>query len=131
MIQSHLIQVKSNVLKIPERLREIDKGYFVMWNTNTQQFEVHHKEHIGNTLALNIPFNELDQRTIDLVRQTRIESGRTLIEEMDRNNNKIELQSEKKLSDYIQSTAKDIHKYCSSKASIDIIPDNAYTTRFI
>lgn len=130
-MSNNLIDVKSNVFCIPERLREIDKGYYVVFNTISQCFEVHHREQIGNTLALNIPYGELDCRTVDLVRNTRIENGRKFIEDMDRHNERLELEKEKRLLEYIDVTGREIHKYCSGKAFTDIIPDDAYTSRFI
>ena len=60
--------VLHNVFDIPERLKEIDPRFFVMFNHRTRKFEI-------LTTCKSIirwqsysPFEELDARTIDYVR---------------------------------------------------------------
>lgn len=124
--------MKSNVFKIPERLKEIDKSYFVIYNTMIDKYEVHSTENKdGDTYCLTLPYDELDSRSIDYVRKTRVENARIIWEEMKRNNEKLEIEKAKQFKDYIDVTAREIHKYVAPKGDIDTIPDDAYTTRFI
>lgn len=126
------ILMKSNVFKIPERLKEIDKSYFVIYNTMIDKYEVHSTENKdGDTYCLTLPYDELDSRSIDYVRKTRVENARIIWEEMKRNNEKLEIEKAKQFKDYIDVTAREIHKYVAPKGDIDTIPDDAYTTRFI
>lgn len=126
------IPVKSNVFKIPERLKEIDKSYFVMYDTIIDKFEIHSTENKdGSTYCLTLPYEELDSRAIDYVRKTRVENAKKLWEEMKRNNEMLEIEKAKKFKDYINVTAKEIHKYVAPKGSTDRLPEDAYTTRFI
>jgi len=107
---------------IPRRLREIDTDYFIVRNHKTNEFEVHHKGQIGNSLALNIPFKELDERTIDLVKSTSIQYSQNIINEMERNNEKLETDKIKKRNEMGQEICKDIHKYVTrheDKETID------------
>lgn len=126
------ILMKSNVFKIPERIKEIDKSYFVIYNTMIDKYEVHSTENKdGDTYCLTLPYDELDSRSIDYVRKTRVENARIIWEEMKRNNEKLEIEKAKQFKDYIDVTAREIHKYVAPKGDIDTIPDDAYTTRFI
>jgi hypothetical protein len=118
--------INSSVLNIPARLRQIDRGYFVVRNHKTRQFEVHHSGQIGGTLALNIPYEELDQRTIDLVRSTRIEYMQNVINEMERNNAKIEEEQERKREDLCQGVVKDIYRYVKAHESKDTIDSDIF-----
>jgi hypothetical protein len=95
---------------IPERLKQIDPGYFLVRNHETHQFEVHHIGQIGNTLALNIPFQELDERTIQKVRETQIQYIDNIVAEMDRKNAKLEIENNKKIKDCTQTVTKEIYR---------------------
>jgi len=126
------IHIKSNVFNIPERLKEIDKSYFVLYDNISGKYEVHSTENKdGNTFCLTLPFNELDSRAIEHVRKTRVENSKKLWEEMKRNNEKLEIEKAKKYADYIDYTTKDIYKYLALKSTKDTVPNNAYSTRFI
>ncbi len=123
--------VTTSLYHIPERLREIDPAYFVVRNHSTKQWEVHHSGQIGNTLAVNIQFDELDARTIDLVRSTSIQYATNLFREMDRKNEKIENDILKDAIDVAEQKTKELHRYLDPKGVVETPPDDAYSTRFI
>lgn len=106
--------ITDNVFDIPSRLREVDRGYFVLLNRRSGNFEVHHTENIGSTYCLTIPYKELDSRTIDLVQQTRVENAEKLIAEMEARNEKREKSKENNMKDYVGEVAKDIWNYAHS-----------------
>jgi len=81
-----LVEVRTDVYFIAERLCEIDKSYFTVYNTITQKFEIHNKEQQENTYCLSIPFKTLDYRTLELVQKTKIENINKIIEEIDKSN---------------------------------------------
>lgn len=88
---SNLALVRSNVYEIPERLRQIDSSYFVVWNNTRKKYEVHSTENIGNTYCFTVPFNELDQRTLQYARETSVKNhGDTMLKKMREHNQKIE-----------------------------------------
>lgn len=124
--------MESNVFKIPERLKEIDKSYFVMYDNVSGKFEVHSTENKDNsTYCLTLPFEELDCRTVEYVWETRAENAKKLWEEIKRNNEKLEIENAKKYADYINCTSKDIYRYLASKSDQETIPKDAYSTRFM
>jgi hypothetical protein len=71
-IMPGLIPVEDNVFDIPRRLKEIDSGYFVMFNPDNQKYELHN-EFQDTTYCLTFPYDELDGRALDYARETRIE----------------------------------------------------------
>ncbi|MDD2226956.1 MAG: hypothetical protein PHH71_00010 [Clostridia bacterium] len=81
-----LVEVTTDVYFIAERLCEIDKNYFTVYNTATQKFEIHNREQQGNTYCLSVPFETLDCRTLELVQKTKIENINKIIEEIDKSN---------------------------------------------
>lgn len=126
------ILMKSNVFKIPERLKEIDRSYFVIYDSARDRYEIHSNDNKdGSTLCLVVPFNELDSRTVDYVNRTRVVNSKKLYEEMKRHNERLEIEQAKRHSDYVDATARDIYRYLAPKNHIDTIPEDAYSARFV
>ena len=123
--------IYTNVYDIPQRLREIDPNYFVVRNHRTHQFEVHHKGQVGSTLALNIQFDELDDRTIQLARSTQPQYAQNIFREMERNNAKIENDIMSDAIDVAEQKTKEMFRYVAPKGTVDTAPDDAYSTRFV
>lgn len=119
----------SNVYDIPQRIREIDPDYFIVRNHNTKQFEVHHSKQIGGTLALNIPYDELDERTLIHTQKTMIENAKQIYEEMEKQNEKLKRYKRQRMKDKSDTIVKDIHKYVTRHESKETVPDDAFTTR--
>lgn len=117
--------IETSTFNIPERLKAIDEGYFVVRNHETHQFEVHHSGQIGDTFCLSIPYDELDYRTIQRVRETQIQYIDNIVAEMERNNEKLEADRDKKLKDYTETTTREIYRYLKSHESIETIDENS------
>ena len=134
-LDENRIIVKNDVQDISGRIKEIDKGYFIVRNLRSRQFEVHWgipEEGNGmKTHELTLPFEELDQRTLDLTRETSIENARIIMERMEANNEKIEKDKEKQSEDITKEIAKDYFRYCNNHESKEAPDDGAYSTRFI
>ena len=87
-----------DTLGIATRLRMIDDGYFILFNTMSGKFEVHNTYNGDkNTYCFTVPFNALDARTIDHCQKTRIENSDKLIKQMEEDNKKID---ETRLKDF-------------------------------
>lgn len=123
--------IETNVYDIPQRLREIDPGYFIVYNHADREFEVHHKEQIGNTFCLSIPYPELDCRTLYRVRETNIARAKIIMAQIEEEQIQRELSASKKFSDETSAKLREIHRYVAPKAATNTIPDDAYTTRFV
>lgn len=96
------IKIDSDVFNISNRLKEIDSGYFVMYNLSSKKFEIHNNNQ-KNTYCLTIPYGQLDTRTIDFVNKTSIRNYDKIIKNLDKNNANIEknnLNKAKEINDY-------------------------------
>ncbi len=81
-----LIEINNDVCYICERLKEIDAGYKIFFNTKRKKFEVHNVNQIGNSFCLTIPFNIISGKILSLVKKTRIENVKNLLNEIETQN---------------------------------------------
>ena len=86
------------------RLKAIDDGYFVFLNYKTGKFEVHNRRSHPNTLCLVLPFETLDERTVNRVLYTRAERAEQIMEQMERENAARERERKRKAMDAILSS---------------------------
>ncbi len=93
-----LVRIENDVFDIGARLREIDGGYYPVYNLTKKRFEVHHSGS-KNSLQVVLPYPCLDKRAIDRVRETRLEYVENMLREMDESNEKKRLDSEKRRMD--------------------------------
>lgn len=88
------IKLASDVYNISNRIKEIDKDYYIVYNTSKKQFEVHNSNQIGSSYCLALPYSELDNRTLNYVLKTRSSNIDKILAKID-NDNKL-LQSSQK-----------------------------------
>lgn len=91
------IEIKNDLFDIANRLKQIDKDYFVLFNTNKKVFELHAKNQAYNSYCLTFPFDVLDERAITLTLKTRVQNKEKLIKEMEEQNQELKKQEEQKL----------------------------------
>lgn len=108
-------KITNDLFRIAERLKQINPKYVVFRNTAAHRFEVHNNSRAtnacNNTVALRpctmslefvIPFNELDSRTLEYARVTRIENFDVIEAEQAASNMEIEKSAKQSIE---QSTA--------------------------
>ena len=103
--------VESNVYDIPQRLKAIDPGYFVLLNRYSGKFEIHNSNQESFTYCRTVPFDELDGRTIEMIEKVRRQDNDAMIREMDAHNEKLEKDRDAKFSDTIGEMTKDLYNY--------------------
>lgn len=74
-----------DVFYIAERIKQIDTAYYIMFNRNSRRYEVHAGKG-KNTLQLNLPFDILDSRALNYVRQTAVSRINEYLAELDKAN---------------------------------------------
>ena len=89
--------IKGDLFGIADRLKEIDPSYFIVYSYKKGRFEVHSSAQRGSSFALAVPYSELDERTVRLVRQTRSERREKLFEETERENEKLRAREKRKI----------------------------------
>ena len=97
------IKIESDVFDIIKRIKEIDENYFVIFDTNKNKYELHYKNQL-NTYCFTYPYENLDNRMIDLIYFSNVSNIDNIVEDIDNNNAKIEkdnMNSVKSSSDYM------------------------------
>lgn len=129
-MKPNLTEIKTNVFHIPERLKEIDAGYFVVRNHEKRRFEVHHRFQPHTTYCLTVPYGELDERTVVLVRKTAWQNAEKLIAEMEEHNRKLQKQNTLADVESVQKT-KEVLSYLNQHESKEWVDKDAFSTRFV
>lgn len=124
------IFIKHDVFNIVKKLKKIDKKYFIVYNLNSKKFEIHYKNS-ANTLQLVLPYTQLDSRTLDLVLKTSVEHQKKLLDDMEKNNQKIEHEKQNRLLDEASFKAKDMLKYAENKTGENVNFNDSYKTKWI
>ena len=97
-----LIEIKTDPLFIGERLKEIDQSYYLVFNTIKNKYEVHSNEQKGCSYCLTCPNVELDERLVELVKKTRRENINELLSEIDKENERLEKEREKYITQRLE-----------------------------
>ena len=94
-MQPYLRMIEEDLYDISRRLKEIDDGYFLVFNFLKDRYEVHHM-YRKNTFQFSVPYPELDCRTLKLAYETRVERMEELLRKMEQENAETERRSEEK-----------------------------------
>ena len=95
--------IKSDLYDIAKRLKEIDSGYFVVYNEIKSRFEVHNRFQGKDTLSFVVPYPRLDARVIDFALKYRICNINKIAKEIEEENLKIEREEFKRKTEEILS----------------------------
>ena len=101
------IPVNSDSMEILTRLKEIDESYFVLLNRENGHFEVHSSRQADDSFCLTLPGRFLDAGCLTYVRQYRRERIREIMEEMDRENERLEARKAAEARDSLGSAMED------------------------
>ena len=121
------IKIDCDVFDIVNRIKQIDDGYFVMFNTDSKKFEIHNKN-TKNSYCLTIPYTQLDVRTIELIEKTHVKNYKKIVEELEVNNEKIQKNALKELKDINDYKIRELLRY-SEVATKNL--DRAFNTTWI
>lgn len=91
------IPIQNDLYEISERIKKIDERYRVFFDTDRQKFIVT----VENVIVV-IPYEELDQRTIDYLYYTRWENADKVIEDVDRHNERLREESLKRAQNEVE-----------------------------
>ncbi len=83
-------KIEHDVYNISNRIKDIDSGYFIVYDTECARFEVHNYFEKGTTYCCSIPYNTLDERTLNYVVHTRSANIENILDEIDRDNKRVE-----------------------------------------
>lgn len=78
-------EIKDDVYFVAQRLKEIDKSYYIIFNLSKKCYEVHSSEQ-KDSYCFTIPYTQLDERTLHFALKTRRENQDKIIKEIEKNN---------------------------------------------
>lgn len=109
------IKIESDVYDIVNRIKEIDDGYYIVYNTAKMVYELHNSKQ-PYSYCLTIPYDEIDNRLIDLICVTNIRNIDNIIEDIDNNNDKLEKEKMNKFKDVSDYKLREIYKFESNSS---------------
>lgn len=80
------IKIADDLFDIASRLKEINPEYEVFFDTDLQKFVVYSR----GKAEVTLPYENLDERALIRVYETRVENADALIEEIERQNRAVE-----------------------------------------
>lgn len=113
--------VTGGVYDIPQRLKEIDSRYFVMYNKRNQTYEIHVKGQ-ESTYGCTLPYGTLDARALSYVREYSAQRTAQIAEEIERHNERIAQQSQNEYMDKANMKMKEAYRYLNNHESSEEIP---------
>lgn len=124
-----LIKIFEDVFDICNRIREIDQGYFVVYNTIKERYEVHHKGLQCSTFCIACD-NGLNSTVISKLRKSRIENIDKIMREMEENNQKIEQENKRIIQDETSFKLKEMIDFAKKREN-DSNFDDSYKTFWV
>ncbi len=124
-----LISIKNDVFNICERIKRINPHYFVVYNTDRHQYEVHNSKQFANTFCISCE-NGLNYSVISKLRKTKIENIDKIVKEIDEINEKIEKNTKKEIMDVASVKAQEMFNYAKTKID-DCNFDDSYITKWV
>ena len=85
-----MIQINGDVYNIAKRIKNIDRNYYVVFNTSKQKFEVHNSAQIGSSYCLTLPYNQLDERALQHVLKNSSDNIEEILKQLENDNKKLE-----------------------------------------
>ncbi len=124
-----LIKIFEDVFDICSRIKEIDCGYFVVYNTQRKRYEIHHSGLKGSTFCI-VCEDGLNGTVITKLRKSRIENIDKIMREMEENNQKLERENQRILQDETNFKLKEMFDYAQKRES-DSNFDDGYKTSWV
>lgn len=116
------IPVISHVTDIPVRLKELNRAFFVMFNTKKQKYEIHCSDQPFSTLACVLPYDELDARAISYVREHSNERLEKIVREIEDYNERLAAKAEAEMIDKANYKMREVFNYLKNNSKTDSIP---------
>lgn len=85
--------ITDDLYDVASRLKSVKDSYVVYYNVEKGRFEVH--DSVKNCLEFVVPFDELDARTVEYARYSKVERAKDILAEVEAHNRRLERQQAK------------------------------------
>ena len=109
------IRIENDVFDVVKRIREIDDGYFVLFDTKKSQYELHNK-YQKYTYCLTYPYENLDSRLIDIINYSSIANIDKIMDEIDSNNECIEKNHNNTIKSQSEYMLREIYEFANNSS---------------
>lgn len=120
------IKIESDVFDIVDRIKEIDDGYFIVFDTVKNKFEIHNC-YQNCSYCFTSKYDYLSVNTINEILTSLVCNIDNIVREIDKNNKIIEQSNDNKVKDYGEYTFQEIYKFYNN-SSKQYDQDNAFST---
>lgn len=97
-----LIEIHEDLFDIAARLRSVNENYRLYYNKICDRYEVHNVLQRPSTLAFVVPYKELDARTVEYARFSRVQNAEKVFRDIEKHNQNLEKQQEKRSKEEIR-----------------------------
>ena len=87
--------ITDDLFDVATRLRSVKDSYVLYYNTEKQRYEVRDSAR-GNSLEFVVPYDELDARTVEYARYSRVENAKRIFAEMEEHNKRLDKEQAKR-----------------------------------
>ena len=98
------------MFNISNRIKYIDRDYYVVYNTSKQVFEVHNSSQVGSSYCLTLPYDEIDERVLKYVLKTQSVNIDEILNDLETENNLRESAIKSSAFSQIESVIEDMEK---------------------
>ncbi|MDD4565734.1 MAG: hypothetical protein PHE79_09720 [Eubacteriales bacterium] len=125
--------IENDVYHISKRIKDIEPGYFICYNTLRGAFEVHSSDNKGfDTYCFKVPYSELDYRTLQLCRETNLAMhGDMIYKKMKEENARIDAENAKNFKNILEGASYETAKDVSLAVERDETYDGYKRTHYI
>ena len=107
--------IKNDLFNIVNRLKKLDKSYFVVFNFFRKRYEVHSKNQKGSSLCFVVDKPYLNSEVLTKAHKTSVRNSKKLLEDIISNNKKLQEKDENYLKEKSEDYLKDYIKYANKK----------------
>ena len=109
------IKIDNDVFEITQRIKEIDDGYYIVFDTKKSRYELHNINQ-PYTYCLTYPYGNLDSRLLDMILYTNINNIDNILNDIDNNNVKIENNVDNNIKNQTDYMVREIYDFASNSS---------------
>ncbi|MBR1987946.1 MAG: hypothetical protein IKA36_02785 [Clostridia bacterium] len=101
-------EIRHDVYEISKRIKDIDRYYFIVYDTSKSCFEIHNSSQTDSTYCLTLPYKQLDERVLQYVRETSSANIERILEKIEKENKLIENEEKRKVLNQLNQSIEEI-----------------------
>ncbi len=99
------VRIKEDLFDISSRLKDVEREYFVLYDTKKKVYEIHNTMQKGNSFCFLVG-RRLDYYAIQKAHKTSIKWLKSTLKNIDNHNNRLEERANKEISYKIRTNLK-------------------------